>query len=98
MDAVFNVIEQNGWYLPNLLVDWDVKSLFADYYVLFLEYHIYTNKNKKKAAKIHREPTVKEASARLEILLKRYPLPFPYQRGSNMLEDEFLDGGRVILP
>lgn len=97
MDAVFNVIEKNGWYLPNLLVDWDVKSLFADYYVLFLEYHIYTNKTKKKAAKITREPTVKEAFARLEILLKRYPLPFPYERGSNMLEDEFSDIGEKFL-
>lgn len=97
MDAVFNVIEQNGWYLPNLLVDWDVKSLFADYYVLFLEYHIYINKTKKNAEKITRQPTVKEAFARLEILLKRYPLPFPYERGSNMLEDEFSDGGKKFL-
>lgn len=100
MDAVFNVIEKNGWYLPNLLVDWDVKSLFADYYVLFLEYHIYKNNRKDTPApETTREPTVLEASERLKILLKRYPLPFYYEFDScvNIIEEKSVDKVDNIL-
>lgn len=43
---VLNQLENQDWYLPNLIPDWDVKDLLKDYVVIFFNYHQFDNDSK----------------------------------------------------
>lgn len=43
---VLKQLENQNWYLPNLIPDWDVKDLLRDYIVLFFNYHQFDNDSK----------------------------------------------------
>jgi len=76
-----NVLDSNGWYLPNLIPEWEIEALFVDYISILLKYQKYkdsdndTSRQLLDSSKMKQYPTYAETRACLkELFLYDQPL------------------------
>ena len=90
-DMLRKLLNEQGWYLPNLLPDWTIDELLRDYVVLFINYHLYENSsNKIENKNSYNQPSVEDIANSIREI-NNYKKPVPRTRGSNFKNLEQCD-------